>query len=65
MRNPSRADACDLLCAWTSTERLCVHGRAVEACMAWKGTDKLGVPFDEHVMNVVAGLTTVRGELEL
>jgi hypothetical protein len=31
----------------------------------WKGTDKLGVPFDEHVMNVVAGLTPVRGELEL
>jgi len=30
-----------------------------------KGADELGVPFDEHVVNVVAGLKTVRGELGL
>ena len=30
-----------------------------------KGALQLGVPFDEHVMNVVAGLKTIRGELGL
>jgi len=30
-----------------------------------KGADELGVPFDEHVGNVVEGLKTVRGELGL
>ena len=30
-----------------------------------KGADELGVPFDEHVMNVVEGLKTVRRELGL
>ncbi len=30
-----------------------------------KGADELGVPFDEHVLNVVEGLKTVRGELGL
>ena len=30
-----------------------------------KGADELGVPFDEHVENVVAGLKTVRSELGL
>ncbi len=30
-----------------------------------KGADELGVPFEEHVENVVAGLKTVRGELGL
>jgi len=30
-----------------------------------KGADELGVPFDEHVANVVEGLKTVRGELGL
>jgi predicted hydrolase (HD superfamily) len=30
-----------------------------------KGADELGVPFDEHVMNVVEGLKTIRGELGL
>jgi predicted hydrolase (HD superfamily) len=28
-----------------------------------KGAAELGVPFDEHVLNVVEGLKTVRGEL--
>lgn len=30
-----------------------------------KGAVELGVPFDEHVLNVVEGLKTVRGELGL
>ena len=30
-----------------------------------KGADELGVPFEEHVGNVVEGLKTVRGELGL
>ena len=30
-----------------------------------KGAEQLGVPFDEHVGNVVEGLKTVRGELGL
>ena len=30
-----------------------------------KGATELGVPFDEHVLNVVEGLKTVRGELGL
>lgn len=30
-----------------------------------RGADELGVPFDEHVENVVAGLRTVRTELGL
>jgi putative nucleotidyltransferase with HDIG domain len=30
-----------------------------------KGAEELGVPFDEHVMNVVEGLKTVRGVLGL
>ena len=30
-----------------------------------KGAEELGIPFDEHVLNVVEGLKTVRGELGL
>jgi predicted hydrolase (HD superfamily) len=30
-----------------------------------KGAAELGVPFDEHVINVVEGLKTIRGELGL
>ena len=30
-----------------------------------KGAEEIGVPFDEHVANVVEGLKTVRGELGL
>jgi predicted hydrolase (HD superfamily) len=30
-----------------------------------KGAEEIGVPFEEHVMNVVEGLKTVRGELGL
>ena len=28
-----------------------------------KGADELGVPFEEHVDNLIAGLKTVRGDL--
>ncbi len=30
-----------------------------------KGADELGVPFEEHVANVIEGLKTIRGELGL
>ena len=30
-----------------------------------KGADELGVPFEEHVENVIAGMKTVRGDLGL
>jgi predicted hydrolase (HD superfamily) len=30
-----------------------------------KGAEELGVPFDEHVANVIEGLKTIRGELGL
>jgi predicted hydrolase (HD superfamily) len=30
-----------------------------------KGAEEIGVPFEEHVMNVVEGLKTVRGDLGL
>ena len=30
-----------------------------------KGAAELGVPFDEHVLNVVEGLKTIRAELGL
>ena len=30
-----------------------------------KGADELGIPFEDHVVNVVEGLKTVRGELGL
>jgi putative nucleotidyltransferase with HDIG domain len=30
-----------------------------------RGAEELGVPFEEHVMNVIEGLKTVRGELGL
>jgi predicted hydrolase (HD superfamily) len=30
-----------------------------------KGATELGIPFDEHVLNVVEGLKTVRAELGL
>jgi predicted hydrolase (HD superfamily) len=30
-----------------------------------KGADELGVPFEEHVANVIEGLKTVRSDLGL
>jgi predicted hydrolase (HD superfamily) len=37
--------------------------RQVDRSQLDKGAEELGVPFDEHVLNVVEGLKTVRGEL--
>jgi predicted hydrolase (HD superfamily) len=39
--------------------------RQVDRNQVVKGADELGVPFDEHVVNVVEGLKTVRGVLGL
>jgi predicted hydrolase (HD superfamily) len=39
--------------------------RQVDRDQVVKGADELGVPFDEHVVNVVEGLKTVRGVLGL
>jgi predicted hydrolase (HD superfamily) len=39
--------------------------RQVDRSQLDKGAQELGVPFDEHVLNVVEGLKTVRGELGL
>jgi predicted hydrolase (HD superfamily) len=39
--------------------------RQVDREQVVKGADELGIPFDEHVMNVVAGLKTVRNVLGL
>ena len=30
-----------------------------------KGADELGIPFEQHVANVIEGLKTVRGDLGL
>ena len=30
-----------------------------------RGAEELGIPFEEHVENVIAGLRTIRGELGL
>lgn len=39
--------------------------RAVPRDQLTKGADELGVPFDEHVLNVVEGLKTIRETLGL
>lgn len=39
--------------------------RQVDRGQLTKGADELGIPFDEHVLNVVEGMKTVRGELGL
>jgi putative nucleotidyltransferase with HDIG domain len=39
--------------------------RQVDRDQVTKGADELGIPFDEHVLNVVAGLKTVRDVLGL
>lgn len=49
------------------TKKLRAKGFAkqVDRDQVVKGADELGVPFDEHVVNVVEGLKTVRGVLGL
>jgi predicted hydrolase (HD superfamily) len=39
--------------------------RQVDRDQVVKGADELGIPFEEHVMNVVDGLKTIRGTLGL
>jgi predicted hydrolase (HD superfamily) len=39
--------------------------RQVDRGQVVKGAEELDLPFEEHVMNVVEGLKTVRGELGL
>jgi predicted hydrolase (HD superfamily) len=39
--------------------------RQVDRGQLTKGADELGIPFDEHVLNVVEGMKTIRGELGL
>ena len=39
--------------------------RQVDRDQVVKGAQELSLPFEEHVMNVVEGLKTVRGELGL
>ncbi len=39
--------------------------RQVDRAQLTEGADELGIPFDEHVLNVVEGMKTVRGELGL
>jgi putative nucleotidyltransferase with HDIG domain len=39
--------------------------RQVDRDQVVKGADELGIPFEEHVMNVVEGLKTIRGTLGL
>jgi len=39
--------------------------RQVDRGQLTNGADELGIPFDEHVLNVVEGMKTVRGELGL
>jgi predicted hydrolase (HD superfamily) len=53
---PTRADAWDLLCAWTKTDALRRHGLAVEACVRWYGEHRFGVSGDELEVWRSAGL---------
>src|SRR5258705_13463347 len=46
-RMPSRKDAWDLLCEWTTTDPLRKHGLAVEAAVGWYGENKFGISGDE------------------
>lgn len=53
---PSREDAWQLLCAWTSSPSLRKHGLAVEAAVAWYGANHFGVADDELELWRCAGL---------
>lgn len=53
---PTRADAYELLCAWTKTEALRRHGLAVEAAVAWYGEHRFGIGGDELEVWRSAGL---------
>ncbi len=53
---PSRADAWQLLCEWTSGDALRKHGLAVEGAVAWYGEHRFGVAGDELETWRIAGL---------
>jgi len=56
MTTPSRADAWQLLQEWTPSEALRKHGLAVEATVAWYGTNRFDIPAPELEIWRVAGL---------
>jgi predicted hydrolase (HD superfamily) len=53
---PSRDDAWDLLCEWTSGEALRKHGLAVEGAVGWYGEHRFGIAGDELEVWRSAGL---------
>lgn len=55
-RMPSREDAWNLLCEWTTTDPLRKHGLAVEAAVGWYGEHKFGISGDELEIWRSAGL---------
>jgi predicted hydrolase (HD superfamily) len=53
---PTRDEAWDLLCEWTTTDPLRKHGLAVEAAVGWYGEHKFGISGDELEIWRSAGL---------
>jgi predicted hydrolase (HD superfamily) len=53
---PTRDEAWDLLCEWTTTDPLRKHGLAVEAAVGWYGQNKFGISGDELEIWRSAGL---------
>jgi predicted hydrolase (HD superfamily) len=55
-RMPSRKDAWELLCEWTTTDPLRKHGLAVEAAVGWYAENKFAICGDELDIWRSAGL---------
>lgn len=53
---PGRAEAWDLLCAWTASDALRRHGLAVEAAVRWYGEHRFGLGGPELETWAAAGL---------
>ncbi len=53
---PTRDDAWNLLCEWTTGEQLRKHGLAVEAAVAWYGEHRFGITGDALETWRAAGL---------
>jgi predicted hydrolase (HD superfamily) len=53
---PTRADAWQLLTAWTASDALRRHGLAVEAAVGWYGEHRFGITGDELEVWRSAGL---------
>jgi predicted hydrolase (HD superfamily) len=53
---PTRDEAWDLLCEWTTTDPLRKHGLAVEAAVGWYAENKFGISGDELEIWRSAGL---------